>query len=354
MPAGTLTITIAPVTAYTTELISCALSVGDGSGQIVEPPIVGASATLATEPDQDIECWVYNVTRASEDPQGEQDPDSEPGEGQGVVADSPEATGADITIATYLCPAGATATDDLVATCTQRASGVSFSLVTAAETLVTQTSDAEGDIFFADVAPNDYGIAAALPAGYGTPIVLCYHAFANGVVEEGTEDVVLGNQVRFTVFGDGESLECAWYNVPAQGADNGPNIFIEARTCSPGTSITASMTVFDAQGLCQTFYIDLEFQVLNVDEEIASARTNDDFLSPGQVFFTKLPEPASGAYGVTARVHEGERTLAVFCDQDFGDGAFQIVPVRGSAATAWIRNWAWRLAIRCAAHGLSR
>ena len=77
-----------------------------------------------------------------------------------------------------------------------------------------------------------------------------------------------------------------------------------------------------------SFYINLEFSVLNVDQVIATARTNEDAFSPGQVFFTRLPEPASGAYAVVANVVEGERTLAVYCDQDFGNGTFEVVPVR--------------------------
>jgi hypothetical protein len=461
IPAGSLTISVAPVTDYTTEFMSCGLSIGEGPTDVIEPPIAGGAATLSTMPDQDVECWVYNVTRVAQSTGGgtvnmsflsvacpadavvnadidrvctdglanvtyeilsetetlasnatdgngvllfENVPDGQlaivetvpagygepyvlcthysptngdreyapaiesgtgfmvsvaPGDDlnctwfnflatageeaahdtneeqdgeaiQGVFADPGESTQTGITISTYNCPAGTVATDDLVAACNQRASGLTFSLLTETETVATLTTDAAGDVYFADVAPNTYGIALTLPAGYGEPIVMCYHAFANGVVEEGAEEIVFGNQFRFTVFGDGESLECAWYNIPAQGADTGPNIFIEARTCNPGTSISTSMNVFDAQGLCPFFYVDLAFQIFNVDQMIATGRTNVESSSAGQVFFTKLPEPDSGAFGVTAGVREGERTLAVFCDQDFGDGTFQIVPVRVS------------------------
>ncbi|MEJ7837745.1 MAG: hypothetical protein WKF81_02955 [Thermomicrobiales bacterium] len=66
--ADTLTITVTPVAEYTTELISCAISIGDGFGDIVEPSIDGGSATFDTDADQDIECWVYNVSRTAEDP----------------------------------------------------------------------------------------------------------------------------------------------------------------------------------------------------------------------------------------------------------------------------------------------
>lgn len=325
VPAGTLTITIAPVAAYTTEFISCALSIGDGFGEIVEPPIANGSATLTTEPDQDIECWVYNVTRET----GEQDAGvgNDLGDAQGVVADPPEATGAEITIAAYSCPAGTTAANVLIPTCIQPASGLTFSLLTATETVATQTSNAEGDVSFANVAPNDYGIAETLPAGYGEPIVICYHASANGDVSEGERDIVFGNQFRIRV-GAGDSVECAWYNVPAQGPDNGPNIFIQTRRCGEGTAITSSMNVFDAEQICPVVYMGMEFNVLLDEQVIATERASGSSLSPGQLFFTKLPAPdGGGAYGVLAALGEGEQTLAVYCDQDFGDGVFQTVPV---------------------------
>jgi len=327
VPAGTLTITITPVADYTTELISCALSVGDGFGEIVEPGIAGGSATLTTGPDQDIECWVYNVARGT----GEEDAVVDPGDGQGVVADPPEATGADITIAAYDCPAGTTAANVLLPMCTLPASGLTFSLLTATETVATQASSAEGDIYFAGVAPNDYGIAATLPPGYGEPIVICYQASPDGNVSEGAQDIVFGNQIRVRV-GDGFSVECAWYNIPAQGPDNGPNIFIQARKCGEGITITSSMNVFDAEQLCPVVYQGKGFEVLLNDEPIASKPTTDDPLSPGQVFFTKLPATdGGGAYGVLTALSEGEQTLGVFCDQDFGDGVFQIVPATVTA-----------------------
>ena len=456
IPAGSLTIAVAPAAGYTTEFISCGSRVTEGPTDVFEPPIAGGAATFSTLPNQEVQCWVYNVTRvptgtvnmahfsaacpadavinadldrfctdglvnvtyeirsgtetlatsvsdgngtfffenvpdgqltivesvpdrygelyvlcthysptngdreyaptiesgngftvtvapgddlnctwynfaagAGEETAGDTNEEQD-GEGiQGVFAD-PGQTASGITISTYYCPAGTVATDDLIAACDQRASGLTFSLLTETETVASLTTDAAGDVYFSGVAPNTYGISLSLPAGYGEPIVMCYHAFANGLVEEGPEEIVFGNQFRFTIFEDGESVECAWYNVPAQGADTGPNIFIEARTCNPGTSISSSMDVFDAQAVCPFFYVDLPFRVLNVDQVIATGRTNVESTSAGQVFFTKLPEPESGGFGVIAGVREGERTLAVYCDQDFGDGTFQIVPVRVS------------------------
>ena len=326
MPEGPMIIAMTPVTGWEPSWVTCTIQQYHGAQRFIEPPISGNAVTLELQIGDTATCAWFNVATGPED----QNAVVDPGEGQGVVGNPLEPTGAAVSLSTYLCPAGTTATDDLVAGCTQRASGMVFSLVTPTETLASQTSDADGGVFFPDVAPGDYGISAVLPAGYGEPIVVCYHAFASGIVEEGGQDIVLGNQFRFTVFGAGESLECAWYNVPAQGADDGPNIFIEARTCNAGTPISPSMSLAEAQNACQTFYIDLEFSVLSGDQVVATAQTNADFLSPGQVFFTKLPLPASGIYGIIAGVREGERTLTVFCDQDFGDGNFQIVPVQVS------------------------
>jgi hypothetical protein len=228
---------------------------GGGGGKVVRLTADAPSHELTWASQSESTCTYYFPVIADEEAATDANEEQD-GEGiQGVIADPPEATGADITIAAYFCPAGTTVASDLVATCTERASGLTFDLLTTSDTVATQTSDAEGDVFFPQVAPGDYGIAETLPSGYGEPIVICYHAFANSATEEGAEDIVFGNQVRFTIFEPGESLECAWYNVPALGADSGPNIFIEARTCSPGTSISSSMTVFDAQALCQTFYV---------------------------------------------------------------------------------------------------
>lgn len=325
IPAGTLTIAVVPVAPYTTEFISCGLEVGEAGTDVIEPPIAGGSATFSTLPDQKVECWVYNVNR--QPVVQEQDPGEDEVVGDGnsvgtVVVDTSGTTGAAITIAAYLCPAGVTATDDLIAACTQRASGLEFSLLTETETLETQTSDAEGDIFYSGVPANDYGIAAALPPGYGEPIVICYVADPLGNVVEEQRDVVFGNQIRLRL-GDGFNAECAWYNVPDQGSDNGPNVFIQARKCGPGTQITASMTVAEAEQLCVVVYPNQTFQIQFDNAPIATKATNDDPLSPGQAFFTRLPAPnGGGVYGITAAVLEGERTLGVFCDQNYGGDRF--------------------------------
>lgn len=333
IPAGTLTITVSPVESYTTELISCGLSIGDGSGEIVEPPIAGGSATLNTLPNQDVECWVYNVTREIEEQDRSGDQvvgsgdlvDVEPGDSQTIDVDTSVGPGADITLTAYYCPAGTTAADDLIATCTQPASDMFFELLTETETISTPTSDAEGDVFFQDAPPNDYGIAANLPSGYGEPIVFCYVADPRGNVVEGQQDVVFGNQIRLRL-GDGYLAECAWYNVPAEGQDDGPNVFIQARKCGEGIEITPSMTVFEAEQLCSVVYQNKEFQVQLDGQVLATKKTNDDPLSSGQVFFTKLPAPnGGGIYGITTTLDEGEQTLGVFCDQNFGAEVFHTV-----------------------------
>ncbi len=319
IPAGDMVIAVQPIEGWTSSWIVCEIDNPIEGNRVVEPAIVGNAASVTLAVDDIAVCDWFNVAT------GGQDAGSAP-----PVVDVEESSGpgADITIATFNCPPGTTSANDVVSTCTERASGLTFSLVTATATVTTQGSDAEGDIFFEDVAAGDYGIAVDLPSGYGKPIVICYHASADGIVAEGQEDIVFGNQFRFTVLGDGEFLECAWYNLPAQGADSGPNVFIEAHSCTPGTSLAALDNVFEALALCPSFYGNLEFSVLNVDQVISTARTNQDPLSAGQVFFTRLPEPGSGAYAVTANVNEGERTLAVFCDQDFGDGTFQVIPIR--------------------------
>ncbi len=316
IPAGSLTISVAPVTDYTTEFMSCGLSIGEGPTDVIEPPIAGGVGTLNTLPDQDVECWVYNVTRA------------------------PESTGADTTITSaggsvnmsflsVACPVDAVIGADIDRICTDGLANVTYEILSETETLARNATDGNGVLIFENVPDGLLAIVESVPAGYGEPYVLCTHYSPTNGDREYAPAIEYGTGFMASV-APGDDLNCTWYNFPAAGPDNGPNIFIEARTCNPGTSISASMNVFDAQALCPFFYVDLAFQVLNVDQVIATARTNAEQFSAGRVYFTKLPEPESGSFGVTAGVREGERTLAVFCDQDFGDGTFQIIPVRVS------------------------
>jgi len=323
VPAGPMIISVEPVAGWAPGYLFCDIFRPNGEARTIEPDVRDGTLELTTESGDLVRCEWYHVETGTGNAGGGEGVDL--GEGQGVFADPPEATGADITIATYSCPAGTVATADLVATCTQRASGLTFSLLTAAETAATQVSDAEGDIFFAGVPANDYGIAATLPAGYGEPIVLCYVADPSGNVFEGQRDVVFGNQIRLRL-GDGFSAECAWYNVPAQGPENGPNVFIQARKCGEGIEITPAMTVFEAEQLCPVVYQNKEFLVLFDEAPITTKVTNDDPLSSGQVFFTRLQAPnGGGVYGVRTTLLEGEQTLGVFCDQNYGGEVFRTV-----------------------------
>ena len=176
-----------PIEGWTSAWVFCEIDDPDGDRRSSSRPIAGGSATSRPCRSGD-RSTVTGSQREREPPDQGADAGQDEVVGDGnvrrpghsrsttarVIADPSGGISGTITIAAYLCPAGVTATDDLIAACTQRAGGQAFSLLTASETLETQTSDAEGDIFFSGVPANDYGIAATLPPGYGEPIVLCY------------------------------------------------------------------------------------------------------------------------------------------------------------------------------------
>ncbi|MEJ7837744.1 MAG: SpaA isopeptide-forming pilin-related protein, partial [Thermomicrobiales bacterium] len=200
---------------------------------------------------------------------------------------------------------------------------VQFTLQTETEDVATALSDSSGLVVFDDVVPGTYGISETLPPGYGEPVVMCYQTSAEGIVQEGPKDIYFGNQIRFDATVGG-FLECSWYNIPATGADDGPNIVIQARSCGVGVTIADDLLLADAELLCPDIRPGREFIVRLDGERVGAAAAN----SPErQVFFTKLPVPEGGGnYVIEEILDSREETLRVFCDLGTGDGSFTIVP----------------------------
>jgi hypothetical protein len=227
------------------------------------------------------------------------------------------------------CPAGTVVTDDLSTKCTTPAAGITFTVANETETLTTGTTDSGGTVQFSDVPTGEWGFIETLPAGFGEPLVFCNGTFGEGPVDYREEqvDVLFGNQARlFLREGPGglaESyVDCTWANIPAAGADNGPQIFIQARRCVIDLNMPDNANLADAEALCPEELSGKSFTVDVNGEEIEY----DTSLDNGQVFFTKLPAPnGGGMYGITVSLGNREQVLAVFCDNNFGADVFHAV-----------------------------
>jgi hypothetical protein len=315
VPAGTLTISIAPVDGYVTELVSCALQIQGDFGEIVEPSMSGGSATISTEPDQNVECWVYNVNRQA----GEQEAGDDLDDAQGIIAEPPAATGMRVNFTVRNCEAGTTATDDLSSRCLTPAVGVTFTVSSETTALTTGTTDVDGNVEFANMPDGIWAFIETLPAGFGEPVVVCMGTNQ----PEDYMEVLFGNQIRVstTMFSDQAEayLDCTWFNLPATGSDNGPQIFIQARRCVVDLNMPDNATLAEAETLCPEVFAGKSFTVDVNGEEIDSDTSRDN----GQVFFTKLPAPnGGGIYGIAVSLGNREQTLAVFCDNNFGADVF--------------------------------
>ncbi|MGC4108729.1 MAG: hypothetical protein QM753_20595 [Thermomicrobiales bacterium] len=311
IPAGTLTITVTPVEAYTTEFISCGISVGGGFRDIVEPSIVAGSATLPTMPDQDIECWVYNVKRA---------PKTTATEATVTVG------GGSVSIGIYSvsCLAGTVIDADLDRSCTEGLANVTYKVLSETETLALDVTDGNGVLTFENMRDGRLAIVESLPAGYGKPYVLCTHYSSTSGDRQYAPTIEFGTGFMASV-APGDELGCTWYNFPAAGPDNGPTIMIQTRPCKDyGEGFPAETSLAEADAWCPGFTAFSEFQVSLDGQDVATDESNN---VNGQVTFIKLPVSESGGpYGIALLPDPTTQTVAVYCDKDNGDGVYEVVP----------------------------
>ena len=231
-----------------------------------------------------------------------------------------------IVIHVYDCPAGTLPADDLATICTDPAPDIEFWLGTIDEDAGLTTSDAEGTASFASVEPGYYAINETVPDGYAQPFVTCIFTRGGVATQEERQDLYLGSQIRFE-YAEGDLVECSWYNLLDDGAEtgtgDGPDIEVQARLCTPVTSIPESSSLTDAEEICPYIYYEYaEFEIVFEDDLVGSAFADTD----GVIFFDDLPvSETSMTYGVFATLREDESTLAVYCEVASGDGDFATV-----------------------------
>ena len=330
--AGSLTISVAQVTDYTTEFISCGLSIGDGPTDVVEPAIAGGAATLSTLPDQDVECWVYNVTRV---------PD--PTVGDTIITSSGGSV--NMSFLSLSCPAGTTIDAELDRNCTEGLANVTYEILSETATLARNTTDGNGVLIFENVPDGQLAIVESVPAGYGKPYVLCTHYSPTTGDREYAPTIEYGTGFTASV-APGDDLNCTWFNFPAAGPDNGPTIMIQTRWCEGyENGFAADASLAEAEASCPPFSAREEFQVSLDGQAVATDQSND---INGQVTFTKLPVSESGGlYGIALLAHQDAQTVAVYCDKGTGDGVYAVVPSPLSAPDRIDQQLAAGETLRC-------
>jgi hypothetical protein len=233
-----------------------------------------------------------------------------------------ESQPATISINARNCPEGTTAESDLATACTDVASNVPFALYSPDATLGESSTDDNGDVVFENVPPGELAVEEELPSGYGPVAVTCDHASTAFGQLQITPNILFGNGFEIEIDA-GDTLDCAWYNLPALGADNGPNIAIQGYQCPPNTTFTADSTMDDLLAQCLTQAFDTTWEVLIGEELITSANSGGS----GQVFFTKLPALQGGeSYSLTMTTSQpSDEVLVAFCDRDNGDGLYEVM-----------------------------
>jgi hypothetical protein len=106
-----------------------------------------------------------------------------------------------------MCPTGFGGPDFATA-CTSPAADVPFVLAAGHGIIDTATTDADGNLRFADIIPGSYQVAADIPGDFASSRVTCTTA-SGGEVGEPEEY----NQIALDVAA-GDSIACDWYIVP--------------------------------------------------------------------------------------------------------------------------------------------
>jgi hypothetical protein len=241
---------------------------------------------------------------------------------QGVVGNPPAATGTRVNFSVRNCEAGTVLTDDFTARCTAPAVGVTFTVSSETTALTTGSTNSDGAVEFMNVPDGEWAFIETLPAGFGAPVVVCMGTN----VPENFMDVLFGNQIRvsLTIFSGQEEpyLDCSWFNIPAMGADNGPQIFVQARRCQLDVDLPGTATLAEAEQQCPAVFAGKTFTVGSNSQDIESNTSG----SNGQVFFTKLPtNGGSSQFTLLPTFEARESNNAIFCDKGPADGPFTVI-----------------------------
>jgi hypothetical protein len=122
---------------------------------------------------------------------------------------------ASVTISASLCPIAYAGGNDLV-DCAAPASGAGFSLMSDDAATATVVANQDGDVSFTGIEPGNYTLSAERPADFAASRVRCRNASADALAAR-----IVTNQVAI-VLAAGDAVECTWYLVPAESADEAP------------------------------------------------------------------------------------------------------------------------------------
>ncbi len=225
-----------------------------------------------------------------------------------------------ILINKHVCPAGfdpATASDyDRATTCAGTMDGVTFNISDGASNIASQqTNQYQPHVaYFQHLPVGPLSIVEVIPAGYGTPFVMCDEHAQNAPIENmSVEQVLDGNQIFHLFQQPGQTLYCDWYNVPSGDATpttEGDNtIIINKHGCPIGYD-ASSADIYDLAADCQESQDGVTFNVSDGASNIASQATGD--VLPNMVQFENMPE---GPLSIVEMVPAGYGAPLVFCDE---------------------------------------
>jgi hypothetical protein len=334
VPMAGMVITVSPVAGWSPAWVTCTILFRESEQRKVEPAIANGSVSILADAGEDVICAWFNVALAAEDQAGDEVVGDgslvdEPVGNDQIVADqqgtiTPSGGSVTMSFLSMSCPAGIGFDGELDRICTEGLANVTYEILSETETLARNATDGNGVLFFENVPDGLLAMVESVPAGYGQPYVLCTHYSPTNGDSEYAPTIEYGTGFMTTV-APGDDLNCTWYNFPAAGPDNGPTIMIQTRSCEGyENGFPAEATLAEAEAACPGYIGGQDFEVSLDGQVVATGESNG---VNGQVTFTKLPVSESGGlHGIATLVGVSNKTVAVFCDKDNGDGVYEVVP----------------------------
>jgi hypothetical protein len=312
IPAGTMTITMSPAEGWLPALVLCVIYDAGGTAHTDMPDIASGVVSFAAVAGDAISCAWYNV------PGRQVNLD----DAQGVVGNPPTQTGVIVTFTVRNCAAGTTAESNLSASCTTPGAGITFTQTNETTSIAALNTDVDGTVRFDNVQAGEWAFIETLPSGFGEPLVYCNGTFDLATQEKQME-LLFGNQIRMRISNfdltDG-FVDCSWFNIPALGADDGPQIFLQVRRCE--RSVSGLTSVADGEARCPTALPGRAI-TLQLDGTVFGTETT---ASNGQAFFTRLPTTNGVAQAkLNLQLDGSEASAGVFCDNNHGTDTFEAI-----------------------------
>jgi hypothetical protein len=271
---GSIAIAETPREGYATGAVFCSYSYGQTSTDYALFPVEDETLATYLAAGYKLECYWYNTV--------------EPDTGH-------------VYVFKYACPEETTYTshDDLVANCTEKQAGVSFSLTNpAVPDPLTEETDTSGLAAWYDVLAGDWTVTETRPPGYDAYAVYCGEsdvAYIPPATWEAETLDAAGPSVEIEVHDDTYTM-CHWYNIESH--DN-PEVWISKFDCHEDADWHWDYHELSAS--CTEPAPNVEFQWAPKAGNFESGTTDDqgqlhlDALEPGQwVIGEDFPSGYSG------------------------------------------------------------